>query len=362
MTDRIYNFSAGPSVLPLPVLEQAKDEILSLQDIGMSVMEVSHRSKHFAPILASAEKGIRDLMGVPEHYRILFLQGGASLQFSMIPLNFLAPGGTGDYVITGAWGKKAIDEARRRGNARTVFSTEESGFTSVPGQDELRFDADASYIHYTSNETIEGVEFKYELDGGGIPVVCDASSNILSKPFDVEKYAIIYAGAQKNIGPSGVTVVIIRDDMLERVPADQYSMLDYRKIAANGSMLNTPNTWGIYLIDLVCQWLKEQGGIDAMKVRNETKAAVLYNAIDSSDGFYTGHAERPARSLMNVTFRLPNGELDEKFCAEAASDGMDGLLGHRSLGGIRASIYNAFPSEGVDRLVEFMREFANRNG
>lgn len=362
MTERIYNFSAGPAALPLPVLQRAQEEILSLNGIGMSVMEVSHRSRHFAPILASAEQGIRDLMGVPDNYRILFLQGGASLQFSMIPINFLAAGGSADYIITGVWGKKALAEARRAGDARVIHSTEESGFRSTPSQDELRFDKDANYIHYTSNETIEGVEFKYELDGGNVPVVCDASSNILSKPFDVEKYAIIYAGAQKNIGPSGVTVVIIRDDMLERVPEHQYSMLDYRKIAENDSMLNTPNTWGIYLVSLVCEWLKEQGGVEAIKSRNEEKAAILYNAIDASDGFYTGHADRAARSLMNVTFSLPSEELDEKFCTEAAANGMDGLRGHRSLGGIRASIYNAFPKEGVERLVEFMGDFADRNG
>jgi phosphoserine aminotransferase len=361
-TDRIYNFSAGPAMLPLPVLQRAQEELISLNGIGMSVMEVSHRSKHFAPILASAEQGIRDLMGVPEGYRILFLQGGASMQFAMVPMNFLAPGGSADYVITGAWGKKALAEARRAGDARVIFSTEESGFRSVPSQDELRFDAGANYVHYTSNETIEGVEFKYELDGSGVPVVCDASSNILSKLFDVEKYAIIYAGAQKNIGPSGVTLVIIRDDMLERIPTNQYSMFDYKKMAENDSMLNTPNTWGIYLISLVCDWLKEQGGVEAMQVRNEEKAVILYNAIDASDGFYTGHADRSARSLMNVTFRLPSDELDERFCAEAAANGMDGLRGHRSLGGIRASIYNAFPKDGVEQLVEFMRDFAGRNG
>jgi phosphoserine aminotransferase len=226
----------------------------------------------------------------------------------------------------------------------------------------LNFHTDAKYVHYTSNETIDGVEFKYELDAGGIPVVCDASSNILSKPFDVEKYAIIYAGAQKNIGPSGVTVVIIRDDMLERVPEGQHSLLDYRKIAANKSMLNTPNTWGIYLISLVCEWLQELGGVEAIQPINEEKAAILYTAIDNSDGYYTGHAERTARSLMNVTFRLPSPELDEKFCSEAAALGLIGLNGHRSVGGIRASIYNAFPKKGVERLVEFMGDFARENG
>jgi phosphoserine aminotransferase len=243
-----------------------------------------------------------------------------------------------------------------------IFTSAGEGFRSVPANDELNFSANASYVHYTSNETIEGVEFKYDLDAGGIPVVCDASSNILSKPIDIDKYALIYAGAQKNIGPSGVTLVIIRDDLIERVPPDQHSMLDYRLIAQSDSMANTPNTWGIYLVSLVCDWLKEQDGLAAMKTRNEQKAAILYNAIDASDGFYTGHAERPVRSVMNVTFRLPTEELEDRFSTEAALAGMNGLKGHRTLGGIRASIYNAFPPAGVEALIDFMHDFARRNG
>ncbi len=362
MTQKIYNFSAGPAVMPAPVLEKARDEIRSLNGIGMSVMEISHRSKHFAPILAVAESGLRELLNVPTNYRILFLQGGATQQFSMIPMNFLPAGETADYVITGAWGKKALKEATRCGNAVTIFSTADEGFKSVPEQAELNFSPNAKYVHYTSNETIEGVEFKYELEGSGIPVVCDASSNILSKPLDIAKYALIYAGAQKNIGPSGVTVVIIRDDLLAAVPEGQHSFLDYHLIAENDSMLNTPNTWGIYLISLVCEWLREQGGLTAMKSNNEEKAAILYDAIDASDGFYTGHAERMARSLMNVTFRLPSEDLEKQFCAEATAIGLDGLKGHRSVGGIRASIYNAFPKTGIERLVEFMADFSKQNG
>lgn len=358
---KIYNFSAGPAVLPRPVLEKAREELLDLGGIGMSVMEISHRSKHFEAILASAEQGIRDLLNVPANYRILFLQGGASLQFSMIPINFLASGGTADYVITGAWGKKALKEAKRCGNANVIFSSADGGFKSVPRLDELKFSPDAKYVHYTSNETIEGVEFKYDVDGGGLPVVCDASSNILSKPIDVEKHALIYAGAQKNIGPSGVTLVIIRDDLLALVPENQHSMLDYRVIAENDSMLNTPNTWGIYVISLVCDWLLEQGGVKAMEKLNDEKAAILYDAIDGSDGYYTGHADGAARSLMNVTFRLPSEDLEKKFCTEATAAGLDGLKGHRSVGGVRASIYNAFPREGVEKLVEFMSEFAKEN-
>lgn len=362
MTQKVYNFSAGPAVLPTHVLEKAQSEILSLNGIGMSVMEISHRSKYFAPILAAAETGLRELLNVPDNYKILFLQGGATQQFSMIPMNFLAAGETADYIVTGAWGKKALKEAKRCGNAMTIFSTADEGFKSVPGQAELNFSPNAKYVHYTSNETIEGVEFKYDLDGAGIPVVCDASSNILSKPLDIEKYALIYAGAQKNIGPSGVTVVIIRDDLLAAVPENQHSFLDYRLIAENDSMLNTPNTWGIYLISLVCEWLREQGGLLAMQAKNEEKAAILYDAIDSSDGYYAGHAVPAARSLMNVTFRLPSEELEQKFCSEATKTGLDGLKGHRSVGGIRASIYNAFPREGVEKLVDFMQEFACSNG
>ena len=362
MTNKIYNFSAGPAILPAPVLEKAREELLSLGGIGMSVMEISHRSQEFEAILAAAEQGIRDLLSVPKNYRILFLQGGAAFQFSMIPMNFLRSDEIADYVITGAWGNKALKEARRCGNVNVVYSTAESGFDSVPEQDELNFTRDAKYVHYTSNETIEGVEFKYDMRGGGIPVVCDASSNILSKPVDFDKYAVIYTGTQKNIGPSGAAIVIIRDDMLERVPTGLHSLLDYRNFAENGSMANTPNTWAIYMIGLVCDWLRAEGGVPKMKRRNAEKAAVLYKAIDSSDGYYTGHAERPVRSLMNVTFRLPSDELDERFCAEATARGLDGLRGHRSLGGIRASIYNAFPLEGVETLVDFMQNFAQKNG
>jgi phosphoserine aminotransferase len=360
--ERIYNFSAGPAILPVEVLERAQSELLSLNGIGMSVMEISHRSKYFEPILESAHQGIRELLAVPENYRILFLQGGASLQFSMIPMNFLPEDKGADYIVTGAWGKKAVTEAQRCGNVNVIYNSEESGFKSVPAQEEIRFDESAEYVHYTSNETIEGVEFKYELDGGNVPVVCDASSNILSKPIDVSKYALIYAGAQKNIGPSGVTLVIIRDDLLERVPENQHSMLNYRAIAKNDSMLNTPNTWGIYLVNLVCQWLKGKGGVSAMQELNEAKAKILYDALDSSDGYYRGHADREARSMMNVTFRLPSAELENKFCEQATAIGLDGLKGHRSVGGIRASIYNAFPKEGVEQLVEFMKDFSQRNG
>lgn len=361
MAERIFNFSAGPATLPLSVLEKARSEFLSFGKSGMSVMEMSHRSAEFEAILAAATGGIRELLSVPDEYRILFLQGGASLQFSMVPLNFLPRGKSADYIVTGSWSEKAVAEARKCGDVSVISSTKADGFRSTPKPDELNFSQDAAYIHYCSNETIHGVEFKYEIDGKGTPVVCDASSNILSKRIDVSKYSLIYAGAQKNIGPAGVTLVIVRDDMLERVPENQMSMLDYRLIAQSGSMLNTPNTWGIYMVSLVCEWLKDSGGIDGISKVNGEKAGLLYGAIDSSDGFYSGHASRECRSLMNVTFRLPSEEHEERFAVEAENRGLSGLRGHRSVGGIRASIYNAFPIEGVERLVEFMEDFRNRS-
>jgi phosphoserine aminotransferase len=344
--------------MPLPVLEQAREQLLSLEGSGMSVMEMSHRSDIFGEILSETETKIRGLLGLPTNYRVLFMQGGASLQFTLVPMNLLSRGGFAEYITTGAWGEKAIAEAKKHGDARERFTTKDGGFCSVPKQDDLVFDPDADYVHYCSNETIHGVEFDYDLDAGGVPVVCDASSNILSKPIDIEKYALIYAGAQKNLGPSGVTIVIIRDDLLERIPDGLPTMLDYRSFADNDSMPNTPNTWGIYLTGLVCDWLIGQGGVEAIAEINKRKAKTLYDAIDSSDGFYTGHAERNARSRMNVTFRLPDEKLEKQFCLEAEAVGLNGLAGHRSVGGIRASIYNAFPMEGVERLVELMSEFS----
>lgn len=359
-TKRIYNFSAGPAILPTEVLEKAKSELLSLGGSGMSVMEVSHRSKYFEPVLENAKQGLRELLSVPENYQILFLQGGASLQFSMIPQTFLK--NSADYIVTGAWGEKAVKEANLYGAVREIYSSREDSFRKIPSQEEFRFSPNADYVHYTSNETIDGVEFKYDLDGGNVPVVCDASSNILSKPIDVSRYALIYAGAQKNIGPSGVTLVIIRNDLIEKVPENLPAMLDYRNFVVNASMPNTPNTWGIYLVSLVCEWLREKGGVGEMQKLNEAKAKILYEAIDRSDGFYLGHAVPEARSLMNVTFRLPSAELENLFVKEAEKNNLDGLKGHRSVGGIRASIYNAFPIEGVEKLIEFMKDFAQRNG
>lgn len=361
MTERIHNFSAGPAVLPVPVLEEAQREMLSLSGVGMSVMEISHRSKTFDEIYSRADSGIRELLGVPDNYHVLFLQGGASLQFAMVPMNLLPKYQSADYIITGSWGKKALKEAKRSGTVNVVATMADGGFTRVPGQDELNLDPKAAYVHFTTNETIEGVEWKHEPGVGEVPLVADASSDILSHKIPVEKYALIYAGAQKNMGPSGVTLVIIRDDLLSRIPEGLHTMLDYRTHVENKSLYNTPNTWGIYIISLVCKWLREKGGLPAMKRENEAKANLLYNAIDASD-FYRGHADPDSRSIMNVTFRLPSEELEKRFATEATAQGLDGLKGHRSVGGIRASIYNAFPREGVEALVSFMKEFERKNG
>ncbi|MDQ1728634.1 MAG: phosphoserine aminotransferase [Pyrinomonadaceae bacterium] len=361
MTERIHNFSAGPAVLPVPVLEAAQRDLLSLPGVGMSVMEISHRSRTFDEIFAGAEQGLRELLGIPANYHVLFLQGGASLQFSMIPMNFLTAEGSADYVITGSWGKKALREAKREGATNVAANMADGGFTRVPSSDELKLDPKAAYVHFTTNETIEGVEWKQEPEVGEVPLIADASSDILSHPIPVDKYALIYAGAQKNMGPSGVTLVIVRDDLLQRIPDGLHTMLDYRTHVENKSLYNTPNTWGIYIIGLVCKWLKDKGGLEGMHRENEAKAQMLYDAIDATD-FYRGHADADSRSIMNVTFRLPSEELEKRFAAEATAQGLDGLQGHRSVGGIRASIYNAFPLAGVEALVAFMKEFERTNG
>ncbi len=361
MTERIFNFSAGPAVLPLPVLEEAQRELVSLPGVGMSVMEISHRSKTFDEIIGRAERGVRELMGLPDNYHVLFLQGGASLQFSMIPMNLLPREGSADYIVTGSWGKKAVKEAKREGTVNVAATMADGGFTRTPGDDEIKLDPKAAYVHITTNETIEGVEWKREPEVGDVPLIADASSDIMSHPIAAEKYALIYAGAQKNMGPSGVTLVIIRDDLLGRIPDGLHTMLDFRTHVENKSLYNTPNTWGIYIIDLICKWLQGKGGLIGMGRENEEKAKLLYDAIDATD-FYRGHADTDSRSIMNVTFRLPSEELEKKFASEATAAKLDGLKGHRSVGGIRASIYNAFPREGVEALVQFMREFERTNG
>jgi phosphoserine aminotransferase len=361
MTDRIFNFSAGPAVLPVPVLEEAQRDMVSLPGVGMSVMEISHRSKTFDEIINRTEASLRDLLKIPSNYHILFLQGGASLQFSMIPMNFLPSDGSADYVLTGSWGKKALKEAKKLGAVNVAATMADGGFTRVPSGDEMSLSPHAAYVHITSNETIEGVQWKREPNVGNVPLVCDSSSDILSREIDVNKYGLIYAGAQKNMGPSGVTLVIMRDDLLQRIPENLPTMLDYRIHVENKSLYNTPNTWGVYIMGLVCEWLQDLGGLAGMEQQNDEKAQLIYDAIDATD-FYRGHADIDCRSTMNVTFRLPAEELDKRFVAEATAQGLDGLKGHRSVGGIRASIYNAFPRAGVEALVSFMKDFERRNG
>jgi phosphoserine aminotransferase len=362
MTNRIYNFGAGPAVLPEPVLEEAQRDLLALPGVGMSVLEISHRSKTFDAIIQGCEADVRKLGDISSDYHVLFLQGGASMQFSMVPMNLLPPGGKADYIVTGSWSKKAVKEAQRSGTAQVAFTTEADNFTRIPAQSELKLDPAAAYLHFTSNETIHGVEWKRVPEGGSVPVVCDASSDIFSRPIDAGKYALIYAGAQKNLGPSGVTLVILRNDLLERVPKNLPTMLDYRVQAENKSLYNTPPVFGVYIMRLVMKWLLGQGGLDAIGKKNEEKARILYDALDSSGGYYRPHARPDSRSNMNVTFRLPSEEKEKQFVSEATKAGLDGLKGHRSVGGIRASLYNAFPKKGVEALVSFMKEFARKNG
>jgi phosphoserine aminotransferase len=361
MTERIYNFSSGPAVLPLPVLEQAQRDLIALPGVGMSVMEISHRSSTFEEIIAKAEADMRRLAGIPEGYRILFLQGGATLQFSMVPLNLLAGGRTADYVMTGTWADKAVKEARRVGSVHETGSTAGTNFNRIPADAELELTPDAAYVHMTSNNTIEGTQWHRLPAVGDVPLVSDASSDIFSRPIDVSQYGLVYAGAQKNLGPSGVTVVIIRQDLLERSSKSLHTMLNYAVHAENGSLYNTPPVFGIYVLGLVLEWLLGQGGLPAIAAVNERKAGKLYAELDRT-GFWRPTAEKASRSLMNVTFRLASEDLEKAFIRESTAAGFDGLKGHRSVGGMRASIYNAFPEQGIDDLVAFMREFERRDG
>ncbi|MEO5895683.1 MAG: 3-phosphoserine/phosphohydroxythreonine transaminase [Vicinamibacterales bacterium] len=361
MTNRIFNFSAGPAVLPDEVLREAQQNLLALPGVGMSILEISHRSKPFEDILAGCEADLRALAGIPDGYKVLFLQGGASLQFSMVPMNILTSGGAADYVVTGAWSQKAVKEAERVGGVKIAASTEAENFTRVPKQDELSLDPGAAYVHYTTNNTIFGTEFHYRPETGSVPLVADTSSDMFSGPIDVSKYALIYAGAQKNLAPAGLTLVIIREDMLARTPKSLPTMLQYPVHVENGSMYNTPPVFAIYVMRLVLAWLLKQGGLAAIEKVNQRKADKLYAEIDRTE-FYKGHAAPDSRSRMNVTFRLPTEEFEKRFAKEATDAGLDGLKGHRSVGGVRASIYNAFPERGVDALVQFMGEFEKKNG
>jgi phosphoserine aminotransferase len=360
-SERVFNFSAGPAVLPVPVLEQAQRDLVSLPGVGMSILEVSHRSKVFEDVLARAVADIRELAKVPPNYRVLFLQGGASLQFTMVPMNLLAEGTTADYLVTGAWASKAADEARKIGKVHVAATTKAEQFTRIPRSEEIVLTPGAAYVHMTSNNTIYGTEWKDLPDVGDAPLVNDTSSDMFSRPIDVARHALIYAGAQKNMGPAGVTLVIIREDLLARSAAALPVMLSYAIHAEHGSLYNTPPVFAIYMLGLVTRWLIGHGGLEAMAVVNERKAGKLYAEIDRT-GFYRGTAQNDSRSLMNVTFRLPSEELEKQFVKDAEKAGLDGLKGHRSVGGIRASIYNAFPEAGIDALTSFMREFERRNG
>lgn len=361
--ERVHNFNAGPAVLPLPVLERAQGELLNYAESGMSVLEMSHRSTQFEAIIQQAETDLRSLLGIPDNYSVLFLQGGATLQFAMVPRNLIPKDGSADYTLTGAWGKAAIKEAQNRGRIRVIGSTEKDNFNRVPTQAELDLDPKAAYLHFTSNETIHGVEWHAEPEApAGVPLICDMSSNIASRPIDMKKYGLIYAGAQKNLGPAGVTVVIIRSDLLERAPPNLPIMLDYKQMADGKSLYNTPPTFSIYVVGLVLQWLKSLGGVEEIARRNRAKAALVYKAIDESGGFYRGHARSDSRSMMNITFRLPSEDLEKKFAKESEALGLVGLKGHRSVGGLRASLYNALPMEAVETLAHFMTEFQRKNG
>lgn len=359
--DRVFNFSAGPCTLPVEVLEEARDGMLNWNGSGMGVMEMSHRGKVFDGIFQQTKAWLKELAGVPDNYQILFLQGGATFQNTMVPMNLRGEGQTADYVVTGAWGKKSYEAAALLGPTNKAFDGKAEGYRSVPDLESIAVSPNSAYLHFTSNETIQGVEF-FTDPVVSAPLVCDMSSDILSRPFEVSRYGLIYAGAQKNMGPAGVTLVIVRDDLLERTPANMQPMLDLKLMADNDSMYNTPPCWSIYICGLVYKWMLKEGGLTAFRDRNRAKAAVIYQAIDESGGFLTGHAVPEARSVMNVTFTLPSEELTEAFLKGAKAHQLDGLKGHRSVGGCRASIYNAFPHEGCVVLADYMRDFAAKNG
>lgn len=361
--ERVYNFSAGPAVLPVPVLEQAQRELLALPGCGASVLEISHRSKEFAAILAGVDETLRSLLEVPDNYKILYLQGGSRLQFAMVPMNLMR--GTGKpaaYLLTGSWGNQARGEAVKQGDVHVVWDGKATHYDRLPAPGELQLEPGAAYMHITSNETIQGVQFAAEPDTGGVPLVCDASSDFLSRPIPIDRYGLVYACAQKNAGPAGTTVVIIREELLERSQDDLPGYLNYRTQAENNSLYNTPSTFGIYIVGLVAKWLQDTiGGLENMQQLNQTKAQLLYEVLDASPRFYCGHARPDCRSAMNVTFRLPSEELETEFLSEAAKRRLVSLKGHRSVGGIRASIYNAMPREAVVVLRDFMVEYRDQH-
>lgn len=359
MTDRLYNFSAGPAVLPLSVLQQIQREMLALPGVGASILEISHRSKPFLAIIEAAKANLRKLLSIGDDYDVLFLQGGGRLMFSMVPMNLGGEGQSADYIVTGSWGKYAFKEAQHLGRARMAWDGKNGNYTALPRTSDVQLDPDAAFVHFTSNETIEGVQFPVEPQVGRVPLVCDASSDFLCKPLEVGKYGLIYACAQKNSGPAGVTIVVIRKDLLERSSEKLPGYLNLRLHAENGSLWNTAPTFPIYVVKLVTEWLlNECGGLAKMYELNQQKAKLLYDVLDEHPDFYRGHARTECRSLMNVTFRLPSDELTEKFASAAQAKGLTDLMGHRSVGGIRASIYNAMPLAGVEALRQFMLAFA----
>jgi phosphoserine aminotransferase len=362
MANRIWNFNPGPATLPLPVLEKAKEEIPDYAGTGMSVMEISHRSKEYATIHAEAKNLIIELFGIPKNFKVLFLQGGSSLQFAMIPMNLLRERQSADYVITGSWSKKAIKEAKILGSAKVAGSSEEANFNKIPKKNELTFDPNAVYVHITSNNTIAGTQWHTFPDTGNVPLVADMCSDILSRRVDFSTFDLIYASAQKNLGPAGVTVVIISDDLASKCRDDIPTLLKYATHIEKDSTFNTPPTYSIYIVKLVLEWMKENGGLDSIEKTNRAKAKLLYETMDGQKEFYRGTVEPDSRSLMNATFRLPTEDLEAKFLSEAASAGFGGLKGHRSVGGIRVSMYNAMSLKGIQEVTDFMKEFAKKNG
>ncbi len=360
--ERIFNFNAGPATLPLAVLEEAQSELLNFKGTGMSVMENSHRSKEYQAINSETEALVKELLSVPENYRVLFLQGGGSTQFAAVPMNLVSSDSHADYILTGAWAEKAYKEASKFAKTNVAASTKEENYTRIPRTDEIKLSKDPAYVHLCSNNTIFGTQWQAFPDLGDVPLVGDMSSDIMSRRFDVSKFALIYAGTQKNLGPAGVTVVIIRKDLLDSIPTNIPTMLRYDIHSKNDSLYNTPPCFSVYMVNLVLRWLKNNGGLVAAEKRNAEKAALIYDAIDYSEGFYRGHAVKDSRSLMNITFRLPSEELESKFAVESIQHGMIGLKGHRSVGGLRASVYNAMSIEGCMALVDFMKVFQSKNG
>ncbi|MEW5806306.1 MAG: 3-phosphoserine/phosphohydroxythreonine transaminase [Acidobacteriota bacterium] len=361
MGNRIFNFNPGPATLPLPVLEKVRDEFIDYSSLGMSVTEISHRSKQFEAVMMDTKKLLAEIMGIPPNYKIIFLGGGASLQFAMIPMNFLPQGKNADYVITGEWAQKAHKEAKLIGKTNIAATTEADGFRRMPRQDELKLDPNACYVHITSNETISGTQWQRYPDVGNVPLIADMSSDILSRKVDVSKFGVIYAGAQKNLGPAGVTVVIIHDDLVAKCPENLPTMLNYKTHVSKDSLYNTPPVFAIYMVKLVLEWLKAQGGLKKIEEINNEKGRIIYGILDEYPDYYRSAAHKDSRSIMNVTLRLPNEDLEKKFIDEASKAGFHGLKGHRSVGGIRVSMYNAMPLEGIQKLAAFMEEFKKNN-